>query len=589
MIGWLLGVAESGPFLGLMPGNVDSLFSSPLLSLLATFPRGAGFYLSVYKLVLILAVYLMWCKICWWVDVDAQDVKVPVNQWNGGMLAGGFLGLVAVWFVPNFLLAYFLLFALCVGPVLSYVWVRNKLVDEADKVLTPRHLRHLARKYLKLNLPGDDDEKSGKDAAIPLRFFAKGTGRGGDDTNTTKRAQGSPGYRAALEMVYEALELRTTDIHMEPTKEEMVVRYRIDGILQAASPFTREMGDSVINIFKVLANLDITERRKPQDGSLSGERTDRPGGDEGSNIIDFRLATAGSVVGEKLVMRILDRSRRVGNLGGVGMREKVKQQIHSLVTQPHGMFLVCGPTGSGKSTTLYACLGEIDCFQKNVITVENPVEYHMANVTQIEVNPKAGKTFASELRSILRQDPDVIYIGEIRDNETAEISCQAAQTGHMVLSTIHANDTVTAISRLLDLGVQPFLVSNALSAVLGQRLVRLLCPKCKQRYKPDPEMLRKANLPIDKIKFFCRPPKNGPDGEKKFCEHCSGTGYRGRHGVFELLVLTDKIKEMIRSNPNLLVIRQEAIKNGMKLLQEDGMRQVIEGETSIQELLRVCK
>src|SRR5271166_3432740 len=288
-------------------------------------------------------------------------------------------------------------------------------------------------------------------------------------------------------------------------------------------------------------------------------------------------------------MRILDRSCRVGTLSNLGMREKVKQQIHSIVVQPHGMFVVCGPTGAGKSTTLYACLGEIDCFQKNVITVENPVEYQIANVTQIEVNPKAGKTFASELRSILRQDPDVIYIGEVRDQETAEIACQAAQTGHMVLTTIHANDTITAISRLLDLGVQPFLVANALSAILGQRLVRLLCPKCKQRYKPDVDMLRKANLPADKIKFFYRPPKAEKYRERQFCEYCSGTGYRGRSGVFELLVITDKIREMIRDNPNLNAIRQEAIKNGMKYLQEDGLRQVIEGETSIQELLRVCK
>src|SRR5271166_5784667 len=204
-------------------------------------------------------------------------------------------------------------------------------------------------------------------------------------------------------------------------------------------------------------------------------------------------------------MRILDRSCRVGTLSNLGMREKVKQQIHSVVVQPHGMFVVCGPTGAGKSTTLYACLGEIDCFQKNVITVENPVEYHMPNVTQIEVNPKAGKTFASELRSILRQDPDVIYIGEIRDQETAEIACQAAQTGHMVFTTLHANDTVTAIGRLMDLKVQPFMIASALSAVLGQRLVRVLCPECKVKYKPNPDMLRKANLPADKIKFFFRP------------------------------------------------------------------------------------
>src|SRR5262249_57288267 len=219
-----------------------------------------------------------------------------------------------------------------------------------------------------------------------------------------------------------------------------------------------------------------TEKRKPQDGSLSARVNGRN--------IDFRVATAGSVVGEKLVMRILDTSRQIIDLTELGMRDRLREQIRAIAQQPHGMLIVCGPTGAGKSTTLYACLEEIDRYQKNVITVENPVEYQIANVTQIEVNPKAGKTFATELRSILRQDPDVIYIGEIRDQETAEIACQAAQTGHMVFTTLHANDTVTAIGRLIDLGVQPFMIASALSAVLGQRLVRVLCPKCKVKYRP---------------------------------------------------------------------------------------------------------
>jgi type II secretory ATPase GspE/PulE/Tfp pilus assembly ATPase PilB-like protein len=306
--------------------------------------------------------------------------------------------------------------------------------------------------------------------------------------------------------------------------------------------------------------------------------------------VDFRVATAGSVVGEKLVLRLLDPARQVVSLTRVGMREPMRKLVRSIVAQPHGLFIVCGPTGAGKSTTLYACLAEIDRFQKNVITIENPVEYHIDNVTQIEINPKAGKTFATELRSILRQDPDVIYIGEIRDHETAEIACQAAQTGHMVFTTLHANDTVTALARLIDLGVQPFMVANAVSAILGQRLVRVLCPSCKQRYKPNADLLRKANLPADKIKYFYRPPetKQGGDDDSA-CPICLGSGYRGRTGVFEMLEITDGIRDLIRENPNFNAIRQEAVKHGMKYLQEDGLRQVIEGRTSIQELLRVCK
>jgi general secretion pathway protein E len=330
----------------------------------------------------------------------------------------------------------------------------------------------------------------------------------------------------------------------------------------------------------VLSDLDITEKRKPQDGSFSARIDDRN--------VDFRIATAGSVLGEKLVMRVLDQSKKVLSLKKLGMRDKMFEQVQDLITKPNGMFIVCGPTGAGKSTTLYGCLNEIDRTQQNIITIENPVEYHIDHVTQIEVNPKAGKSFAGELRSLLRQDPDVIMIGEIRDQETAEIACQAAQTGHMVFTTLHANDTVTAIGRLLDLGVPPFQLASALTAILGQRLVRLLCPRCKVRYKPNAELLRKANLPADKIDYFYRA-RDDSDRQEP-CEHCEGSGHFGRTGIFELLVVNDRIRELIRvDKPNPLAVKAEAVKNGMRYLYEDGFRQVIEGKTSIQELLRVCK
>jgi type II secretory ATPase GspE/PulE/Tfp pilus assembly ATPase PilB-like protein len=551
----------------------------------AVFPRGEGFYFSILKLLPLLIVYLFWVRICWWADQDARRLKLPHEVWNLTLLGCGILGLVVAWLFPLYLLALPILLALFLGPALYYINLRNGIVPEEQKVLTQRHLRELGARYLRLG-PPPSDEKAEK--RIPIRFISKGFNQQEADDGRVRRVEESKGYKAALEMVYEAIQGRATDIHMEPTREEMSVRFRVDGILVATPPFSRTMGDSVLNIFKVLASLDITEKRKPQDGSFSAKVEGRD--------VDFRVATAGSVAGEKLVMRILDKERQIAELTQLGMREKMRDTIHGIVGQPHGLFVVCGPTGAGKSTTLYACLKEIDRYQKNVITVENPVEYNIENVTQIEVNPKAGKTFASELRSILRQDPDVIYIGEIRDQETAEIACQAAQTGHMVFTTLHANDTVTAVGRLIDLGVQPFMIASALSAVLGQRLVRLLCPKCKVRYKPNPDMLRKANLPADKIKFFFRPPENsdegeedGEDGAPAKCEQCGGTGYFGRTGVFELLVVTDRIRDMIRENPNLNAIRQEAVKNGMQYLQQDGLRQVIEGHSSIQELLRVCK
>jgi type II secretory ATPase GspE/PulE/Tfp pilus assembly ATPase PilB-like protein len=550
----------------------------------ATFPRGDGFYFSIAKLVSLVVVYLCWVATCRWVDRDAVDLDILPDSWNLLLFGAGVLGIVVVWLLPWFWVSLVLLVLLWLAPSLAYVSVRNQKVSYENRVLTRRHLAELLRKYLHLNFGGGDD---GENKGVPVEFIGKSQ-RGRDDPGRVGRISSSKGYKAAKEMVYEAIQRRATDIHLEPTKEELTVRFRIDGILHATDPFGRSMGDAVLNIFKVLADLDITEKRKPQDGSLSAHVAGRN--------IDFRVATSGSVVGEKMVMRILDKSQQIIDLTQLGMRDRLREQIHGIAGLPHGMLIVCGPTGAGKSTTLYACLNEIDRYQKNVITVENPVEYHIDNVTQIEINPKAGKTFAGELRSILRQDPDVIYIGEIRDQETAEIACQAAQTGHMVFTTLHANDTVTALGRLIDLGVQPFMVADAISAILGQRLVRILCPKCKVRYKPNVDRLRKANLPVDKIKFFFRPPDpgeddgpRGPDGEPRVCDHCGGTGYYGRTGIFELLVVTDRIRELIRDNPNLNAIRQEAVKNGMKYLQEDGLRQVIEGKTSIEELLRVAK
>lgn len=578
--------------------------------------HGNGFYFNPFKLLAVVAIYLSWVATCAWVGRDAKHLKLAAENWNLAVVGCGLIGLLLYWIVPEFFLSVPLLLACYLMPSLFFVTRRNELVPPDQKVLTPRHIKSLLNRLLNLKLRVEEEEK-GK--AIPLRFIGKSAGSAEEDVNRVTRAQQSRGYRAALEMVYEAITNRVTDIHMEPTRDEMSVRFRVDGILEQSAPFSRQMGDAVLNIFKVLSAMDITEKRKPQDGSFSAEVMTEPAPKTAENVdpnasgkmraassgkmkamaseelpsvrqVDFRVATAGSVSGEKLVMRLLDKARAVVTLTQVGMREKIREQVKSVVKQPHGMFIVCGPTGAGKSTTLYACMSEIDRYTKNVITVENPVEYQIDNVTQIEINPKAGKTFASELRSILRQDPDVIYVGEIRDNETAEIACQAAQTGHMVLTTLHANDTVTAIGRLMDLGVQPYMISNAVSAVLGQRLVRVLCPKCKQKYTPNPETIRKANLPADKIKFFFRPPPTKEDArEKDKCPRCGGTGYRGRTGVFELLVLTDKLRDMIRENPNLNAIRQEAVKSGMTALQEDGLRQVIEGETSIQELMRVCK
>jgi type II secretory ATPase GspE/PulE/Tfp pilus assembly ATPase PilB-like protein len=579
--------------------------ATPALAQAALFPRGnqpddpyftPGYYFSLPRLLLVLLIYLCWVRSCGWVDQDSRESHMPTVMWNTILLGCGVLGLLLVWLSWTPLMFWIMLPALLlcyVIPFAIYVSQRNQKVPVDRRVFTRRHLHELFLYYT-----GQTKKEAEKeDKGPPVQFIAKSFNQTGEDPARVARAAASKGYKAARAMVYDAIQSRATDIHMEPTKEEMTVRFRVDGILQPTAPFSRSMGDAVLNIFKVLADMNITEKRKPQDGSFSADVEDRQ--------VDFRAATAGSVLGEKLVLRVLDKAEQIINVTQLGMRDRMRQQVHEIVRQPHGMFIVCGPTGAGKSTTLYACLNEIDKYQTNVITIENPVEYQMSNVTQIEVNPKAGKTFASELRSILRQDPDLILIGEIRDQETAEIACQAAQTGHMVFTTLHANDTVTAMARLIDLGVAPFLIASAVTAICGQRLVRVLCPKCKVRYKPNADLVRKANLPLDKVKFFCRPPepeelreaalakgkkrRSDDDEELEVCPRCGGSGYHGRTGIFELMVVTDRIRELLKENPDLNAIRQEAVKNGMVYLQQDGLRQVIEGKTSIQEILRVCK
>jgi general secretion pathway protein E len=545
-----------------------------------TFPRGQGYYFSPFKIFFLLVVYVSWVHMCGWVSRDLKKTQNETMWWMPLFIGIGFIGFLIMWASPFFYLSWLLLASAVIGVSLWYVSVRNELVDPEDKVLTEAHVRGLIRHYLRMDLGQGKEEVEDRPT---VKFIGRArSGRiDGDEDHNVNRVADSKGYRAAQDMINDALTQRATDIHLEPTKDVMTVRFRIDGMMTAQEPFSRTMGDAVINIFKVIANLDITEKRKPQDGGLSAEIDDRP--------IEIRVATAGSVVGEKMVMRVLDASQKMLTLTQLGMREKMRTQVKSVISQPHGMFLVCGPTGSGKTSTLYACLNEIDRFQSNVITIENPVEYRLDNVTQIEINPKMGKTFASELRSILRQDPDVILVGEIRDQETAEIAFQAAQTGHLLYSSIHANDAVTAIGRLIDLGVEPFMIASALGGIIGQRLVRLLCPTCKVRYKPNPELLRKANLPAEKIKYFYRPPNEAEREKKGECPTCESTGYFKRTGIFELLVINDRIRELIKANPNLAAIKQEAVKGGMRYLYEDGLRQVIDGKTSIQELLRVSK
>ncbi|WP_373649739.1 GspE/PulE family protein [Schlesneria sp. DSM 10557] len=540
-------------------------------------PELRGFYFHNVMLVYLLGLFVLWVWTANWIDTDAHDLKVRPLIWNSVVLLSGVSGFVLALCAPSGLLSFLAMTAGYGIPLGIYASERNKRVPDSAKILTPRHLksvalRTLARMGVKLNAKEARSVAGGP----PIRLIGK-SGKGAGEVDRSRQVESSSGYIAARELIYDAILRRTTDIHLEPKEGEMSVRLRIDGVMYPAEPFDRSTGDALVNIFKVLSAMDITERRKPQDGSFRAEMEGR--------TIDFRVATQGLQGGEKMVIRILDKGATAKTLVDLGMRKQLVEQMQSIVSQPHGMFLTCGPTGAGKSTTLYAALQEINAYENNIITVEDPVEYRMPNVTQIEINSKAGQTFATALRSILRQDPDVVMIGEIRDGETAKISCQAANTGHMVFSTIHANDTIAALFRLIDLEVEPFLLASSISAILGQRLVRKLCQDCKEAYKPSADLLQKIGLPADKVDKFFRPPTRS----QGTCPSCNGLGYVGRVGVFELLVINDRLRDLIRESPNMSAIKAEARKNGMLYMKEEGLRLVVKGTTSIEELQRVVK
>jgi general secretion pathway protein E len=540
-------------------------------------PDMSGFYFSWFKLILLLGLFALWVWTAGWIDDDAGRLKIRQEFWNGIVLLSGVAGFVLSLCSPGYLFGFLAMTLGYAVPMGIYVNERNQRVPDSGKVLTPRHLRSVANRVLaRFGIHLGGKEATSHVGGPPIRLIGKsGTGKG--EVDRSRAVENSKGYMAARELIYDAILRRSTDIHLEPKEDEMSVRLRIDGVMYPAEPFDRVTGDSIVNIFKVLSAMDITERRKPQDGSFRAEMENRE--------IDFRVATQGLQAGEKMSIRILDKGSSVRRLADLGLRKQVLEQLIQMAHQPHGMFLSCGPTGAGKSTTLYASLHEIDAYENNIITVEDPVEYKMENVTQIEINTKAGQTFANSLRSILRQDPDVVMIGEIRDGETAKIACQAANTGHMVFSTVHANDTITALSRLMDLGVEPYLLADSISGILGQRLVRKLCDDCKEAYKPTADEMQKAGLPADKVDKFYRPPTK----TDATCPTCNGLGYYGRTGVVELLVISDRIRDLLREKQSMTNIKAEARKNGMLYMKEEGLRLVVKGATSLEELLRVVK
>ena len=386
-----------------------------------------------------------------------------------------------------------------------------------------------------------------------------------------------PLVRLVNSVLFQAAEDGASDVHFEPQEDALVVRFRIDGVLHEMQRIAKRLVPGVTTRLKVLAKMDIAERRKPQDGRISLNAA------AAGRMLDIRVATLPTVEGEKIVMRLLDKSRRPPTLSELGLSDDMRERMTKLITRPTGALLVTGPTGSGKSTTLFACLNQINRAEINIITVEDPVEYRLSGVNQVQINNRGGVTFAAALRSILRSDPDVVMVGEIRDGETAKISIEAALTGHLVLSTLHTNDAPGAITRLNEMGVEPFLTGAAVSGVLAQRLARKLCTHCCEMYTPSVDELVAARVSpevtaaTDGMAFY----------RKVGCPRCNQTGYRGRIGIYQLLEMTEELSSLAAKKASRDEIERCALSTGMRTLWDDGLAKVAAGLTSVEELARV--
>ena len=395
----------------------------------------------------------------------------------------------------------------------------------------------------------------------------------GDESAASVEAEANatPIIRFVDLILYQAIQDRASDIHFEPFENEFKIRYRVDGALYEMSPPPRHLALPVISRVKVMANMNIAERRLPQDGRIQKNIAGR--------TIDMRVSTLPTQFGESVVLRVLDRSTVNLDLEALGMPDYIHAYILEIINRPNGIFIVTGPTGSGKTTTLYSCLRKINTIDAKLLTAEEPVEYDLEGIVQVPVNENIGLTFARVLRAFLRQDPDRIMVGETRDLETAQISIQASLTGHLVFTTLHTNDAPGAVTRLIDMGVEPFLISSTLEAVLGQRLLRSICSNCRATYEPNESLLAQLELSRRDI------------GTKEFfygkgCEVCNQTGYKGRKGIYELMKISDPIRQLINERAPTVVLKQKAIELGMISLRQDGLRSIFAGDTTIEEVLK---
>ena len=387
-------------------------------------------------------------------------------------------------------------------------------------------------------------------------------------------AEKAPIIKLINTIIFQAVKERASDIHIEGTEKELKVRFRVDGVLYHRLTPPRQYQAAIASRIKIMAKLNIAERRLPQDGKIAIRVAGRD--------VDIRVSVIPTVTGERIVLRLLDRASILIGLEDLGMHADTLETIAKLIRLSHGIILVTGPTGCGKTTTLYAALNKINSETLNIITIEDPVEYQLSGIGQIQVKPKIDLTFANGLRFILRHDPDVIMVGEIRDRETAEMATHASLTGHLVFSTLHTNDAPGAVTRLVDMGVEPYLVSSSVIAILAQRLVRVVCPECKKPYEPDERALAQIGLSRDKM-------TNGVIYRSSGCPHCLGTGFKGRKGIFELLIIDGAVRKLVASRADSNTLKETAVKRGMRTLRGDGAVTMMQGLTTIEEVMRVTQ
>ncbi len=457
--------------------------------------------------------------------------------------------------------------------ILALDEIRHAVGEDFDMVLSTRDMiqRSIDQYYggVKVERVAPPPSKADT-AAMKANFFQidKKPDVPAFTSDPGKDAEEMPVISLVNNIIMRAVDEKASDIHIEPEDNMVRVRNRVDGVMHEAMTFEKKMLAPIVSRIKIMSKLDIAETRKPQDGKIRLKIENQD--------LDLRVSTFPTTHGENIVLRILEQSKVVLGMGELGLDIEIIKKLEHLIVKPYGMILVTGPTGSGKTTTLYAALNKINSIEKNIITIEDPVEYQMTMVRQTQVNVKAGLTFATGLRSILRQDPDVILVGEIRDADTVGIAVEAALTGHLVFSTIHTNDAAGSITRLLDMQIEPFLISSSLLAVLAQRLIRTICPKCKESYTAEPEILKRLGVKTDQTKFF----------RGRGCHECKKTGYSKRLGVYELLIIDEDIRRLILMRSSNKEIKSMAIKKGMISMRMDGLKKAEQGITTIEEVLK---